>query len=60
LIICHGTKAFKRADAGIRVHEQDDLYSVQEQTRKNRDKKMFFIVRVSNRTFLDGENYRDM
>ncbi|HLP71410.1 MAG TPA: hypothetical protein VK155_00820, partial [Bacteroidales bacterium] len=29
LKICHGIKVFKRTDAGIRVQEQVDFYSVQ-------------------------------
>ena len=39
-IICHDTKAFKRADAGIQVQEQDDFYSVQEQIAKIVTKKL--------------------
>jgi hypothetical protein len=40
LRICHGIKTVKRADAGIRVQEQDDFNSVQEQNAKIVTKKL--------------------
>ncbi len=39
LRICHGAKVFKRTDEGIRVQEQGDFYSVQEQPAKIVTKK---------------------
>jgi hypothetical protein len=40
LRFCHGIKVFKRADAGIGVHEQVDLNSMQEQIAKIVTKKL--------------------
>jgi uncharacterized protein YcgL (UPF0745 family) len=43
LIICHGIKSVKRADAGIRVQEQDDFNSVQDLFAKTVTKKCFLL-----------------
>jgi hypothetical protein len=39
-VICHGTEIWKRAVAGIRVQEQDDFNSMQEQNAKIVTKKL--------------------
>ena len=46
LEICHGIEICKRTDERVRVQEQVDFYSMQEQTSKNCDKKMTTTVRV--------------
>ena len=39
-VICHGAELCKRTDARIRVQEQEDLNSVQEQNAKIVTKKL--------------------